>query len=48
MPITTKTDTIYHGYGVKSISLIVDKYDGDVSFAIKNETFNLSILLPLK
>ena len=48
MPITTKSDTTYHGYGVKSISLIVDKYDGNVSFGIKNEIFNLSILLPLK
>ena len=48
MPITTKADTTYHGYGVKSISLIVDKYDGNVSFNVKNEIFNLSILLPLK
>ena len=48
IPITTKMDTAYHGYGVKSISLIADKYDGNVSFNTKNEIFNLSILLPLK
>ena len=47
-PVTSKKDKAYHGYGVKSISLIADKYDGNVSFGIKNEIFTLNILLPLK
>ena len=48
IPRTTKKDTVYHGYGVKSISLIVDKYEGNVSFSTKNNIFNLNILLPLR
>jgi len=48
LPITTKDNPLFHGYGVKSISLIVKKYDGNVSFLVKNELFNLNILLPIK
>lgn len=47
-PITTKDDTMYHGYGVKSISLIAGKYEGNVSFRIKNEIFILNVLIPIK
>lgn len=45
-PITTKGDFAYHGYGLKSISYIVDKYDGNLSFVIKDNIFNLNILIP--
>lgn len=48
LPITTKENPLYHGFGTKSIALIVDKYEGNVSFITKNELFNLNILLPIK
>ena len=48
LPITTKEDSSYHGYGVKSIYLIVDKYNGNVSFKEKNNMFSLNILIPLE
>ena len=48
IPITTKKDVFYHGYGAKSISLIAGKYDGSVSFGIKNDLFNLNVLIPIK
>ena len=48
LPITTKEDSNYHGFGTKSIYLIVTKYDGSVSFVTKNGLFNLNILLPIK
>ena len=48
LPITTKKDPLYHGFGTKSILLIVKKYEGNVSFVTKNGMFNLNILLPIK
>lgn len=48
LPVTTKENPIYHGYGTKSISLIAEKYDGNVSFITKNEMFHLNVLLPIK
>lgn len=46
LPQTTK-DKDYHGYGMKSVQIIVQKYDGDLSIETKNQIFSLSILLPL-
>ena len=45
-PDTTKEDKDYHGYGMKSIRMIVEKYDGDVSILTKEGVFYLNILLP--
>jgi len=47
MPITTKSNKKYHGYGTKSIRYIVHKYNGDCSFTAKNHIFNLNILFNL-
>ena len=47
LPVTNNKDTDYHGYGVKSISAIVKKYGGTVSFQAKNGVFNVNILFPL-
>lgn len=48
LPKTTKEDSSYHGYGIKSITLIVDKYEGNVSFKTKEDMFSLNILIPLE
>lgn len=45
--MTTKQDTRYHGYGLKSIKSIVEKYDGSVSIKTDNNWFRLVILIPL-
>lgn len=47
LPLTTKFDTDYHGYGVKSIKYIVDKYHGTLSITTKNDIFKLYILFVL-
>lgn len=47
MPITTKSDKISHGYGMKSIRMIVEKYNGDINVTAQNSVFNVSILLPI-
>lgn len=47
LPVTTKRSKDYHGFGLKSICMIVDKYKGDVSVRTENNVFNLNIVLPI-
>ncbi len=47
LPVTTKRSRDYHGFGLKSICMIVDKYKGDVSVRTENNVFNLNIVLPI-
>ena len=47
LPVTSKTDKNYHGFGVKSMVMIVEKYGGSISFDARDQIFNLNILLPL-
>lgn len=43
LPETSK-NTDYHGYGMKSIKMIVEKYDGNLQIGAKDNVFSLSIL----
>lgn len=47
VPMTTKADTHYHGYGIKSIKKIIEKYDGNLSIDGENHWFDMKILIPL-
>lgn len=44
LPLTTKKDKSYHGFGVKSIKYIVDKYKGDVFMQMQDKKFMVDIL----
>ncbi len=44
LPKTTKADSKYHGYGMKSIQMIVDKYAGEMSLTTDKSVFNLNII----
>ena len=44
LPVTTKGDTDYHGFGMKSIKRIVEKYGGNMSVVADGEVFNLNLL----
>lgn len=44
LPITTKKDREVHGYGMRSIALIVEKYGGDLSVSTKDGIFYLNLL----
>ncbi len=44
--ITTKMNTRFHGYGLKSIRSAVEKYNGSVSINTDSHWFKLTILLP--
>lgn len=48
LPVTTKHDTRYHGYGMKSIKYIVERYGGTMSVFIKDGMFNLNVTIPVK
>jgi hypothetical protein len=48
LPQTTKDDKTLHGFGVKSISLLAEKYNGNVSMSTDSDIFILNIIFPLK
>lgn len=48
IPQTTSNDQSAHGFGIKSMMMIVQKYDGTISFNTENGVFNVNILFPLK
>lgn len=45
-PITKKKDAKNHGFGIKSISYTVKKYNGTVQFGVKDHFFSIRILIP--
>jgi hypothetical protein len=47
LPLTTKEDKRFHGYGMKSIRYIVEKYQGSLNVSEDNHLFRLNILVPI-
>jgi Signal transduction histidine kinase regulating citrate/malate metabolism len=47
LPLSTKPNNGYHGYGLKSIRHTISKYDGYMTIDEKDNCFTLSILIPL-
>lgn len=47
LPVTTKKDHHEHGYGMKSIRYIAEKYGGTITVDAKEQIFTLQILMPL-
>lgn len=46
MPVTDKEDKARHGFGVKSMAYIVEKYHGELMMSVGHGKFNLDILFP--
>lgn len=46
LPKTTKEDNGFHGYGLKSIQFITEKYDGNLSIFLREEKFVLQAIFP--
>lgn len=46
LPVTTKGDSAYHGYGLKSIRATARKYGGTVTARAENGWFVLKVLIP--
>ena len=47
LPLTTKQDVSLHGYGIKSIQYIVNKYEGKMTISTKEDRFSVYILFVL-
>lgn len=47
LPVTTKSDKVYHGYGIKSIAKTIEKYEGNLTINTDNNWFKMNILIPI-
>ncbi|MFG6366492.1 GHKL domain-containing protein [Schaedlerella sp.] len=47
LPRSTKGDDLNHGFGMRSMYLIAEKYKGTLSVGIEGNIFNLNILIPV-
>lgn len=45
---TAKEDKVYHGYGIKSMKYITQKYGGTLDISRENNIFTLTITLPVR
>ena len=48
LPVTSKSDKAYHGFGVKSIRYLTEKYGGTLSLGQDEDMFYLNIILPFR
>ena len=48
LPLTSKADAKNHGYGVRSMQILVEKYGGELSFQQEGEVVSLYLLLPCR
>jgi hypothetical protein len=46
LPLTSKADTNFHGFGIKSMKSIAEKYGGSIVAVAEDGWFKLSILIP--
>lgn len=46
--VTSKKDKNYHGFGIKSIQSIVEKYDGSTNIHAEDGWFEIRILIPVR
>lgn len=47
LPVTTKADKGFHGFGVKSMRYVAEKYGGSIQAGTRKDMFVLNILLPV-
>ena len=44
LPVTTKADRLNHGYGLKSVKQIVEKYNGRLRISVEDNIYRLEII----
>ena len=47
-PATSKGDKAYHGFGVKSISRTAEKYGGTMTCKVREQWFEVRVLIPME
>lgn len=48
LPVTTKGDTTYHGYGIKSVRHAAEKYGGTMTIHDQDGWFEIRLVIPLE
>lgn len=48
MPVTSKANQGEHGYGMRSMKQSVEKYNGTMAYGLKDNWFELKILIPYR
>lgn len=48
LPVSTKGDSRFHGFGLKSVEYIVRKYDGNTRIYQENSIYSVDIIFPMK
>jgi hypothetical protein len=46
LPVTTKGDRAYHGYGLRSVRAAAEKYGGSMTVHLEDQWFRVNLLLP--
>lgn len=47
LPVTSKEDASCHGFGMKSIKMLVEKYNGHLTVETDGQIFHLIIIIPI-
>ena len=47
LPVTTKNTPSEHGYGIRSIQSVIQRYDGELKISTVDHVFTLAIILPI-
>jgi hypothetical protein len=47
LPQTTQTDTTSHGFGMRSMAHIAEKYQGTLACSTTDEVFSLNVIMPI-
>ena len=47
-PVTSKGDEKFHGFGMKSMAYVVEKYGGNMVIHYQNDTFLVKIIFPVQ
>ena len=47
LPVTSKSDSVNHGFGTRSMQLIAQRYDGVMTMRTVGDAFHLNIAIPL-
>ena len=47
LPVTIKKDKKYHGFGLRSMKYILEKYDGHLNVKVEDGCFDLKMLIPI-
>ena len=48
LPVTSKPDTDYHGFGMRSMRYLCEKYGGALTAGWEDGIFSLDMLFPMQ